>query len=211
MQSLHLSLLFVVGSFWFWALLLVAFIAMTILEEYERGFWAFLVMLLTLASLQAFTNANLLALLWHHPVYLLVGVAAYFIMGTFWSVLKWWLWCGDQRHKYDEIKLSFLARNNASKATVVPEELRVKWRQEIDTYHSRFYETRNLVKKPEVLENKTRILNWMSYWPCSLVFTALNDPVRKLFRHIYFWLRSVYQGIADRSWHGVSEDFKTVE
>lgn len=211
LDAMHLNTVFLVGSFWFWLVLVGTFSLMIFLTECERGFWAFVVMLLTLAGLQAFTDANLLRLVWDHPIYLVVGVAAYFILGTVWSVVKWWLWCNDQRHKYDELKLEFLHRHGVKGVTVVPENLRELWRKELDSRANRYYEQKNLVKKPEVLENKSRILNWMTYWPCSLVFTALNDPIRKLFRHIYYWLRSVYQSIADRAWHGVDNDFAPVK
>ena len=42
-----------------------------------------------------------------------------------------------------------------------------------------------VVLKPKVREHKSMVYLWMAYWPWSLVFTILNNPVRKIYRHIY--------------------------
>ncbi len=44
-------------------------------------------------------------------------------------------------------------------------------------------------------ENKGRIISWMSYWPLSLVWTFLDQPVKRLFTWIYNRTSKVYERI----------------
>jgi len=46
-------------------------------------------------------------------------------------------------------------------------------------------------------ENKGRIVSWMSYWPLSLVWTFLDQPVKRLFTWIYNRTSKVYDRIHD--------------
>jgi hypothetical protein len=51
-----------------------------------------------------------------------------------------------------------------------------------------------------VKEHKSRIMTWMSFWPMSLLWTLLNDPIRKLFTEIYTRISGTLQKIADREY-----------
>ena len=44
-------------------------------------------------------------------------------------------------------------------------------------------------------ENKGRIISWMSYWPLSLVWTFIDQPVKRLFTYIYNRTGKIYQQI----------------
>jgi hypothetical protein len=52
-------------------------------------------------------------------------------------------------------------------------------------------------KKPVATENKAKITAWMAFWPCSVISTLLNDPIRRLFRYLFNLLKSLYQKMAD--------------
>jgi hypothetical protein len=43
-------------------------------------------------------------------------------------------------------------------------------------------------------------MTWMSFWPMSLLWTLLNDPIRKLFTEIYTRISGTLQKIADREY-----------
>jgi hypothetical protein len=52
----------------------------------------------------------------------------------------------------------------------------------------------------------------MSYWPWSLLWTILDDPVRKAFLGIYHYIQEFLQEISDRVFQGIEVDFpKEVE
>ena len=44
---------------------------------------------------------------------------------------------------------------------------------------------------------KQRILNWMMYWPFSLVWTVIDQPFKKAFLYIYNSIENKYQSIGD--------------
>ena len=46
-------------------------------------------------------------------------------------------------------------------------------------------------------ENKSRIIMWMAYWPWSLLWTTINDAVKRIYREIYQAIQRLLQGISD--------------
>jgi len=59
---------------------------------------------------------------------------------------------------------------------------------------------------PLVRNHKGRIIAWMSYWPWSLFWTILNDPIRRLFRRIYYKIKSFLQGISEKVFKDINEE-----
>lgn len=50
---------------------------------------------------------------------------------------------------------------------------------------------------PTVDSHSTRIIGWMMYWPFSLIWTLINDPIRWLFTFVYNESKAVFQKISD--------------
>jgi len=42
----------------------------------------------------------------------------------------------------------------------------------------------------------------MSWWPFSLIWTLLDDPIKKLFRAIFDYLEKTYDNMAERIMKG---------
>lgn len=64
------------------------------------------------------------------------------------------------------------------------------------------------LEKPSASENKERIIRWMSFWPWSLTWTLINEPIKKAFRAIYRRIQKLLQSIADKAFKGTEADFK---
>lgn len=62
--------------------------------------------------------------------------------------------------------------------------------------------------KPLVRENKARIVAWMSYWPASMAWTLIDDPVRRIFMSIYESIGGSLQRISDRRFAGIEDAYK---
>lgn len=60
---------------------------------------------------------------------------------------------------------------------------------------------------PRGSQNKNRIITWMSYWPFSMIWTIINEPVRKIFKYIY----SKIEGIYDKMSKSVFYDYISKE
>lgn len=52
-------------------------------------------------------------------------------------------------------------------------------------------------KKPVATANKAKITAWMAFWPCSMLSTLLNDPIRRLFKYLFKLFQGLYQKMSD--------------
>jgi hypothetical protein len=201
--------LFVFGTVWFWALVALECIVLFALIEGDRVGWGTLSLIATFAILKFFGDVDIIGFAKANPLEFAAGVAGYFVAGTIWSVAKWWFFLKDRREKYDELKAEFL-RNNGVQGTVIPEKLRAPWRLQAAslTDHRGYGSASAESIIPKARNHKGKILTWMTYWPWSMVWTLINDPVKKLFRQIYRSIQNLMQSISDRVFRGVEDDLR---
>jgi hypothetical protein len=178
-----------VGSFWFWLLVLLAAIGVTILVETENGGWATFTMVATIAIFNWAFKLHIFSAIAAHPWKTLEWVLVYFLTGTVWGLIKWFVFLHKQLAKYQEARDKFLKENNATDLTPA---LAAKFLDYLDRYL-----TRALIPiPPKASEHKGAIIRWMSYWPFSVVGSILNDVVRKAWNHVYNILVSTYDRVA---------------
>lgn len=122
------------------------------------------------------THLGLLTWIIAHPWQTLLRVSGYFLIGAGWSVVKWWFAETNRVRKAKE----YFAAGNAR-----PDDTWESFRDRQKT-HPHHY--------------RGDFIEWIMFWPFSLVFTLLNDPVRRLCRRIYMELTRVYQRITDHVW-----------
>jgi len=159
-----MTTIFVVGTFWFWLLLVAAVILLIIALENDAFWKATLVVAVTITVL-IFMGAgkelgSVGSAIWHNPGTSVLCVLGYLLVGSGWSVYKW---------------IRFLkeyARNISETDGKIRE-----------------YELKGLVKN-----NKTKLINWMTYWPFSMLWAALSDP----FHEIYIRLTGLYDRLAKK-------------
>lgn len=65
------------------------------------------------------------------------------------------------------------------------------------------YKDIRFVFKPDPRNHVRVILAWMTYWPWSLVWTLINDPIRKAFNMIFRKLSRVFSGISEGAFKGM--------
>ena len=54
-------------------------------------------------------------------------------------------------------------------------------------------------------------LGWASFWPWVLAWTILNDPLRRIFSHVYFWMKSLLRKAAEYAWKDIQEKMRKLE
>jgi hypothetical protein len=197
--------IFVVGSVWFW-LLLVAEAALVIaLIEWGEGFVATASLIVTLLLLQFMGDTNVLGFANNHPIVLVFGVIGYFATGTFWSIARWWMFVRDQRMRYRDARRDFCEQHDLEGSIPeIPQHLQGQWQDYLQSLATR---RRKIEIRPLVRQHRGRILMWMAYWPWSLVWTILHDPVRNAFKVILHHLHDYLQEISDNAFKGVEADF----
>lgn len=200
--------LFALGTFWFWVLVAVHFCVLLALIEYEKTGWATFTMIATFAALYFLGDFNVVAAALHNPAMTAAFVGGYFAAGTAWSVAKWWFFVRRCREDYDKQKIAFL-RQNGIEGTVIPDALKAKWKENLGyNYGGRNSYRRGENVIPKAGDHKSRIMTWMCYWPWSMVWTLINDPVKRVFKQIYLQIQGIMQSISNRAFRGVEDDLR---
>jgi len=244
--------LFVVGTFWFWALIAIEFIFLIYFLERERYLAAPFSLLLVL-GLVIFGGSglgDLVRWVYNNPTYTVAGVLGYFLFGTLYVISpyigKWWWFVRDVRDNNREQKQTWLAawqrhitdlkytiQNNTERSkrdTANGNSLNPEYQQAIDrateelnawtasngvmteallpywksyqqeSTFSDWFGRRISIEKPTPDKFKARITAWIVYWPPSLFWTLLNDPLRRIGRMIYEGVADILKKISDSAW-----------
>lgn len=195
-------MVFAIGSLGFWILLVALSAIVVAAMQFEKVIIATAGLVGAFTAMALWGDFNILAAIWAHPLIVVAVIAGYFVCGAAWAPTKWRFHVKECRYKYNDTKADFLRDKGIESGSKIPDELLDEWK--------RYYRTGIQSKTPQARDNKSRILSWMTYWPWSLGWTLLNDPIRKLFRQIYRQMQSFLQGIADKAYAGVADDFREV-
>lgn len=122
----------------------------------------------------------------------LMYIGAYIAIGVGWSFLKWGFytsnWANEHIEQIKQARKSFLEKHNILSDTV-PNNLEDLWMQERQAlmkskdYYGRAVE---ISEDINVLKNVERILIWCLYWPFSMLWTLIDDPIRAICKFIIF-------------------------
>ena len=181
--------LIAMGSPMFWAVVLIWFTVTAFLSDDHPGS-AFCATLVMFSVLWVLGGINLPALLIFNPVVMIFALPAYIAAGLVWSLCKWKFYIMGQRRKIEEVI------NEANEYYGARPEEKVN--------RSRFIHA-GLTKAgmdfpitaPKPGQHKTRIVSWMIWWPLSLVWTMLDDPLRRAFMALYERFSGLFQKISD--------------
>jgi hypothetical protein len=172
----------------------------TVLTELEYFGWATALLLAIVVGGQLFSVLPVLSWIGAHTTETIVYALIYVAVGVIWSFIKWFSFLIQFRDQYREQKEKFLTDNKLNPTGQIPEELREKFGQFLGRsrgYSARSFRGNALNEKPRASNNKSRIVSWMSLWPCSVVGTVLNDPIRRLFNFLFNHFKDLYQRLAD--------------
>lgn len=196
---------FIVGGLGFWLATIVLLGLWIAAVENERSFWATICVVAWFAGLQFLSQVDLWTWLKGNVDLLALFVVSYFVLGAVWGIVKWYLFVKkaalDSEEKYRDFRMAFLRRSGVPDATLetqVPGNLRKAWQTELNERRT-YYSGGITVEVPVARQHKGTILNWMTFWPASLTWTLLNDPVRAAFRHIYSHIARTLQDISNRA------------
>ncbi len=185
------------GTFWFWAVLGAEFLVLLVLANWdgEKIGTGIVTLAVTLAAIN-FLGTPFFGYVLHNPLTILAWMAAYLAIGAGWSMFKWWRYVLAQRERYDELRKDFLQDYKEAPGKTQKEE----WKRRLDMY--------DVDARPEAgsYRNKPRICNWIMYWPWSLLWALINDPVRWAGRQIHKAISSAMQKISDIGFKGTEGD-----
>ena len=168
----------------FWIVAAIGFLTIMVSVDYEAFGFTTLAFVITVALLLWLGHAHPIDWALAHRNEIILAVVAYFVVGIVWGIVKWFFHLMSIRDKLVEYR-----RNNNIKS----EGLSV---EQISDFKSlnRLYED----IPPKAFKSKHRILFWMAYWPFSMPWTLVNEPVKRFFSFVYRRLAGMLQGMSDR-------------
>lgn len=170
--------------------------------EYENftGATGFVTLVL-LGAIGVLYKKGLLGVTWlwitAHPFYVVGCILLYFVLACAWGFEKWYFYCLNLRDEYLEALSDWKSHHNIKDRAITEAEL--------NTFMNTLsLPRRNLYKFPlKASEHKSQIIGWMSYWPASVVWSLINDPVKWACRNIYRKCAATYQAISNRVFSGI--------
>lgn len=105
--------LFVIGTFWFWLLLILAAIVEYVFIDRDSGIGATATLMVTGLALWLFGNFNVFSWIWHHPGLSFCYGVGYFVVGIIWSFVKWYLWGKERAIALTEFRAAWLRENSS--------------------------------------------------------------------------------------------------
>jgi hypothetical protein len=186
--------IFIIGSFWFWALIVVATILLFVYDHVESGLGSTIVLLVSFACLQWLGNVDLLGTIISHPWKISGAVIMYFIAGMIWGTFRWYLFCMDIREQYLKLKENWDLERKSH-----PELL--PW----EDYVRRMISTEI---PPKAYKHKATIIRHMSYWLVDIIWWCVSDFVVRICKIIYQHISAFLQKISDRVFADIINDNK---
>lgn len=189
----------------FWILVALLSVGLFICTEHEWGGLATFFVVAFAVTLNYVFKIPVFAFIAANPLLSLAGLAGYFVAGALWAFLKWFFYTRRQLEKYYEHRQEFL-RSRTSGLKIgfrdpLPENLKDEWKS-YRGYTSR-YEL-----NPQISEHKMSCYIWIAYWPFSMVWTLIDDPVRRLVKWIYRKISGTLQNISDAVWKNAKQELE---
>lgn len=188
----------VAGTITYWVILLLVFGVCFFTIEEHASIVTFTV-IGTIVFMTLFGDWRPLRI-FAEPDVLLFEVVVYFILGTAWSFGKWWFYVNRIARTVEQLKANWYEQHSYTRDNVL------NTNEYSDLMRTITYKTGEL--PPKVSKNKTRITTWITWWPFSLTWTLLNDPVVHLVDWIYRNVGSVMQSMSDSAFKNTFNDVK---
>lgn len=195
--------LFILGSLW-WYLVSGTFVIWAFfLTEKESLAWTIISLFLYLAFLQFLGRVNVFGYLFFQPINTVLYILGYFVIGFIWSFIKWWLRVNETAQKCLEEMDKFIKEHTSKEnfQSAVPLEfqksersgktLRDEWESHI--------QYKDELKKPIASKNKEKISVWVVYWPFSVVWSLINDFIKRMVEQLVIRFQKIYQSISNRA------------
>ena len=201
---------FVAGSF-LGPLVLFAIASIIIIcsLQYENGWFPTLVVGGSLLAFHYLLGVPVFSYIWENIGLLALYVLGYGIIGGVYSVFKWYRYSLITKERIKEAEKEFLVSKGVL-GDVMSDELKLEWGEYFKSRPERLFDHKGIEDAiPQWHTHKALLMQWVTYWPWSLVWTVINDPIRRFVRFIVRQLQQVYQHITDVLYADVRKNVHT--
>ena len=175
---------FLIGSFWFWFLFVVAPIIFISVALFSKNIpIASVVLFGALAATWIFTDFHIIWL-FQNPWWTLTYVAGYVLFGIGWACIKWYTLSLDKLEEF------LVQKENIQKQYDEPPIIAGPRSETFAQYVRHFY---NFPPSPG--DYKEDIYTWLVFWPLSILETLIGDYILRFAKFIYTRLVTTFDRI----------------
>jgi hypothetical protein len=131
------------------------------------------------------SDINLFEFFKDNSTFIIEIIIAYLFIGIIWGFIKWFLYVRKIKEDYLILKSSWKPCNRSFE-----DEVRFRF-QEIP---------------PKASSHKEKIINWISLWPFSFIWSLICDFITNLFNEIYKAFSGLFQKISDQQFKDIHPD-----
>ena len=146
---------------------------MLALIENDKGTPSTLVFLVFLFFLDLLGKIPLVALAISHPAWAVGFILLYITIGAFWSLAKWHSFTDKAVEKY-KVQIADRPSNTGTYKEYLREDV-------------------------NPANHKSDLVFWMGYWPFSLLWFMIHQPIKRLFNFLYSKMNASYTAISVRA------------
>ncbi len=180
----------------FFILLAVELLLLLGLVIAEKPFSALLSCVVFVGLSDFFFGTGILSTIWHNPANIFLALLGYLGVGLLWSFPKWWFYVRKLRGELLTTMAAYRKQYRIDPAAKLDPA-------QLDRFHSFTAHRWVDAIPPLASQHKILILNWMMYWPFSIIGTLCDEPLKKAFTAIFEAFRGVYQKISESAFRGV--------
>ena len=107
--------LFVLGSFWWYAVSCCWIVWAIFLADRESVTWVLVSLILYLLFFSFLGGVNIFSYIFYNPLYSFLILLGYFIIGIIWSFVKWWLRVTEKAQECREVMNKFYEEHRPKK------------------------------------------------------------------------------------------------
>lgn len=153
---------------------------------------------------------------------ILVFGVLYFVIGSLWSLFKWWKFGRFKFEKYEDFKTEWLMEHGIN-SKHVPDHLKsefhefiLKHKSEFTRYIHKYDETAKCTTSVKIVdpriyprEHKSLISLWITWWPWSAFWYFTADFIQSISRRITRSLIKIMDQITAMTFKGIEADWSS--
>jgi hypothetical protein len=189
------AFLLFMGAPWLVLFFTAAFVIVTVafVANYRPGS-ATVVLALALAYFQFLTPYDPIGYIMHHPLYAGAAVAIYATLGTVWVRIRWRVFVTGAFNARREAQEKFLGGTSIDQLDIKGRE---KLKTTIDSAVATYTGRRE--PRPMIFNHKSKFFLWLTYWPLSIVWIVIDEPVKRFCTWAYYSMAKSLQAVSDRA------------
>jgi hypothetical protein len=193
----------------FWALSAIELVFLLGFVTFSRGALATSSLGLYFVIAYFAFGFNLLTHALSHPVHYIIGIVAYYVLGVLWGIVKWRQFIFRQLEKCEKVWQKFATNNDIPPGLDVEnltDQQKEGWENAKKMSARSGYEYCDRVSfdPPQVSQHKSDIMEWMTFWPISIVVYLFEDVITALWNWIYREIANSFQKMSDRIFNSKS-------